>query len=574
MEPRFPFYFVLAHGAQTPVAVHPVAYRFYAEKQRGKVIASEIPLRTCLEAQRKRTMKNISEIAFRNAFVNNFPGDGSGNRKPRQTPGMFYSKAMPTPVNKVTLLAWSDSLAEELEIAKPTTQSEVNVLGGNAVTPSMKPYAACYAGHQFGNWAGQLGDGRAITLGELVTSKGQKWELQLKGAGPTAYSRRGDGRAVLRSSVREYLMSEAMHCLRVPTTRALSLVNTGEPVLRDMFYDGRLANEPGAIVMRVAPGFLRFGNFEMLAARGEIKNLRKLVAWTISNYYPHIQGEDRVITWYKEVVERTALLMIEWHRVGFVHGVMNTDNMSILGLTIDYGPYSFVDNYDPLFTPNTTDLPGRRYAFARQAAVAKWNLGALGGALLPLLAGREELMKVIDGYDDVYRKAFYSMMGTKLGLEEARPEDIPLISDLEKMLAAVQPDMTIFYRLLADLSLEVKSKEEALQHFGESFYEEPSQNGADLFFHWIQRYIDRRSANSIGSEGPVKRMREANPRFILRNYLLHQAIEALEKGDDRLFQKLQAAMKEPYANKHDEFFEKRPLWASEKAGCSVLSCSS
>jgi uncharacterized protein YdiU (UPF0061 family) len=519
-------------------------------------------------------MKNLSEITFRNDFVENFPGDDTGNRMPRQTPAIFYSKALPTPVNKVTLLAWSDELAEELELTKPTSQKDIDILGGNEVTPSMYPYAACYAGHQFGNWAGQLGDGRAITLGELLTSKGQKWELQLKGAGQTAYSRRADGRAVLRSSVREYLISEAMHYLCVPTTRALSLVGTGEPVLRDMFYDGHPAYEPGAIVMRVAPSFLRFGNFEMLAARGEIDNLRKLVDWTIEQYYPHLQGEGRVISWYKEVVDRTARLMVEWMRVGFVHGVMNTDNMSVLGLTIDYGPYSFVDNYDPAFTPNTTDLPGRRYAFAQQASVAKWNLGCLGGAILPLVSGQEELIKVLDCYDDVYWTAFYSMMVNKLGLDEARPDDNQLIAELEKMLSTVQPDMTIFYQLLSLPLAEAKNKEEVLQYFGESFYQELSEKESDLFFNWMQRYRERKKTNTISPEESVKRMRKNNPRFILRNYLLHKAIEDLEKGDDSLFVKLQQAMKEPYTAKHDEFFQKRPSWASQKAGCSMLSCSS
>ncbi len=268
------------------------------------------------------------------------------------------------------------------------------------------------------------------------------------------------------------------------------------------------------------------------------------------------------------------MLMVEWMRVGFVHGVMNTDNMSILGLTIDYGPYSFVDNYDPAFTPNTTDLPGRRYAFARQASVAKWNLGCLGGAILPLVSGQEELIKVIDGYDDVYWTAFYSMMANKLGLDEARPDDIPLIAELEKMLATVQPDMTIFYQLLSHPPEEAKNKEEVLQHFKESFYQELSEKEVEPLFHWIQRYRERKKTNTIGPEESAKRMRENNPHFILRNYLLHQAIEDLEKGDDSLFVKLQQAMKEPYTAKHGEFFQKRPSWASQKAGCSMLSCSS
>lgn len=236
-------------------------------------------------------MQTLSTIEYKKDFVNTFDGDESGELRPRQTPGVLYSKAIPTPVKNPTLLAWSEALGKELGIEKPAAQEEVDMLGGNNVTASMHPYAACYAGHQFGNWAGQLGDGRAITLGELKTTAGKTWELQLKGAGPTPYSRRADGRAVLRSSVREYLMSEAMHYLGVPTTRALSLVATGEQVLRDMFYNGNAAHEPGAIVLRVAPSFLRFGNFEILAARKEIDNLRKLTDWAIDRFYPHLQGE-------------------------------------------------------------------------------------------------------------------------------------------------------------------------------------------------------------------------------------------------------------------------------------------
>ncbi len=315
-------------------------------------------------------MQSLSAKEYKNDFVSHFPGDESGSLTPRQTPGVMYSKTMPTPVSNPKLLAWSHDLAEKLGIAEPADENDIAILAGNLVTPGMQPYAACYAGHQFGNWAGQLGDGRAITLGEWLAPDNTSWELQLKGAGQTAYSRRADGRAVLRSSVREYLMSEAMHYLGVPTTRALSLVSTGDPVLRDMFYNGNAAYEPGSIVMRVAPGFLRFGSFEMPAARKETENLQKLVDWTIARYYPHITGGEKILQWLKEVMERTADMIVHWLRVGFVHGVMNTDNMSILGLTIDYGPFSFLDAYDHTFTPNTTDLPGRRYAFGKQADIA------------------------------------------------------------------------------------------------------------------------------------------------------------------------------------------------------------
>ena len=521
-------------------------------------------------------MHNLSEVEFRSEFVNNFDGDNSGNLTPRQTPRVLYSKALPTPVKQVTLLAWSDDLANELEIAAPDVNNsgtDIEILGGNHVTPSMQPYAACYAGHQFGNWAGQLGDGRAITLGELQTSKGKTYELQLKGPGLTPYSRTADGRAVLRSSLREYLMSEAMYYLGVPTTRALSLVGTGERVMRDMFYDGNPEFEPGAIVMRVAPSFLRFGNFEILAARRETANLRKLVDWTISRYFPHIQGDDKILTWYKEVLDRTAALMVEWLRVGFVHGVMNTDNMSILGLTIDYGPYSFVDDYDPNFTPNTTDLPGRRYAFARQAAVAKWNLACLAGAIAPLVNDDTKLQATLNTYDDVYWQQYYTMMANKLGFDEVREKDVKFFERFEKMLRKIKPDMTIFYQLLIDLPADT-AEQDIVAHFSESFYADLKEDEVELLNNLMTSYIERIKTNKISRESSVERMRKSNPRFILRNYLLHQAIEDLQSGNDALFVKLQHAMKDPYSNRFDEFFVKRPQWATSKAGCSMLSCSS
>ncbi len=518
-------------------------------------------------------MQNIEKITFGAEFVNHFPGDETESNLPRQTPGVLYSKTAPTPVKSPRLLAWSAEVANELEIRKPTTEAEIDLLAGNIITATMQPYAACYGGHQFGNWAGQLGDGRAITLGEVKTVTGNTWELQLKGAGQTPYSRRADGRAVLRSSVREYLMSEAMHFLGVPTTRALSLVSTGEPVLRDMFYDGHPAYEPGAIVLRAAPSFLRFGNFELLAARGDIKNLTDLVNWTIEKFYPHIKEDGKIINWFKEVVDRTAEMVVHWLRVGFVHGVMNTDNMSVLGLTIDYGPYSFVDNYDLLFTPNTTDLPGRRYAFGRQAAVAKWNLGCLAGALAPLFETTTELEAVLDKYDDSYWGYYYQMMAGKLGLDKVQAKDVPLITELEKTLSALQPDMTLFYAFLATLPLEA-NEDEVAQHFSEVFYNQPDANQKARFFSVIENYQKRVKTNTISPKDSKKKMAETNPRFILRNYLLHAAIEELEGGETALFDKLQQAMKEPYSPKWDEFLVKRPDWATQKAGCSMLSCSS
>ncbi|MFC5272329.1 protein adenylyltransferase SelO [Adhaeribacter terreus] len=519
-------------------------------------------------------MQPITTPNYKSEFVTNFPGDATRNNQPRQTPGVLYSLVNPTPVNKVSLLAWSEELAKKLGIQKPETQQEIDVLGGNFVAETMQPYAACYAGHQFGNWAGQLGDGRAITLGEWQAPNHKTYELQLKGGGPTPYSRRADGRAVLRSSVREYLMSEAMHYLGIPTTRALSLVSTGEGVWRDMFYNGNPQEEPGAIVMRVAPSFLRFGNFEMLAARKEQENLQNLVNWTIEKFYPHIEGENKLLQWFQEVVERTAFLMAEWLRVGFVHGVMNTDNMSVLGLTIDYGPFSFLDDYDPHFTPNTTDLPGRRYAFGQQGAIAYWNLGCLASAIAPLFTDTEELVKALENYGEIFLEKYYTMMGNKLGLDEVKPEDTNLVAQFEETLAELKPDMTIFYQLLINLPSDLETEQAASNYFKESLYDELNQTEMKKLFTLIQNYQLRLEKNGISQAEKTQKMQQANPRFVLRNYLLHQAIEGLERGDDTLFVKLQAALKEPYSGKFDEFFVKRPDWASQKAGCSMLSCSS
>lgn len=518
-------------------------------------------------------MVNLSNKLFKSEFVNTFPGDDSGSTKPRQTPGVLYSRASPTPVQKPELIAWSADLAVSLGINEPTTD-DIKILGGNLVTDSMKPYAACYAGHQFGNWAGQLGDGRAITLGEWDTPQ-RTWELQLKGAGLTAYSRRADGRAVLRSSVREYLMSEAMYHLGVPTTRALALTTTGDQVVRDMFYDGHPAYEPGAVVMRVAPSFLRFGNFEMLAARNETANLQQLVNWTIGNFYPHIEGEDKILRWFGEVVERTATMIVEWLRVGFVHGVMNTDNMSILGLTIDYGPYSFLDNYDPGFTPNTTDLPGKRYAFGKQANIAYWNLSCPANALTLLIPDVEQLSSQLKTYEGIYWDKYYAMIADKLGLDGiTNDDDRKLVAEFEKVLASVQPDMTIFYQLLIDLQDELITGEEVMNHFKDSLYEDPDPAEITTLYSLIKRYQARLKANSCTKEASLQRMRKANPRFILRNYLLHLAIEELQNGKPQLFLRLQQALKDPYSRSHDEFFEMRPGWATQQAGCSMLSCSS
>jgi len=341
-------------------------------------------------------------LLFDNSFVRELPGEPETLRAVRGVRGACFSPIAPVPVSAPRLVAWSPEVARSLALSEAACASDtfLQVFAGNALLAGMEPYAACYGGHQFGTWAGQLGDGRAISLGEVVNAAGQRWELQLKGAGATPYSRSADGRAVLRSSIREFLCSEAMAHLGVPTTRALSLVATGDPVVRDMFYDGHPRTEPGAIVCRVAPSFLRFGNFELFAARGEVALLTRLADYTLRHHFPELGAPSPATyaAWLTEICRRTAVLMAHWMRVGFVHGVMNTDNMSILGLTIDYGPFGFLDNYDPDFTPNTTDAGERRYRFTNQPRVAKWNLIKLAEALYPLIGSIPPLEEALVAY--------------------------------------------------------------------------------------------------------------------------------------------------------------------------------
>jgi uncharacterized protein YdiU (UPF0061 family) len=496
---------------------------------------------------------DLSQLRFENSFVEALPGDPSPSNLPRQVPNACYSRVDPTPVREPKLLAWSGPMADLLGLLKP---SDPAVLAGNRVLPGMKPYAARYGGHQFGQWAGQLGDGRAITLGEVIATDGSRQELQLKGAGRTPYSRTADGRAVLRSSLREFACSEAMHFLGVPTTRALSLVATGEKVIRDMFYDGHPAAEPGAIVCRVAPSFVRFGNFEILNERNEHDLLRALADYLIGNHFPG----HTYASWFQEICRRTALLMVDWMRLGFVHGVMNTDNMSILGLTIDYGPYGWLEGYDPMWTPNTTDAHSRRYTYGNQPQIGHWNLARLAEALLPL-AAREDLEKGLALYADTFNEAWPRALAQKLGLAALdQPGDESLVKDLFSLMMERETDFTLFFRRLAEPDME---------SLRPAFYAEPPPG----MQAWLARYAER----AQGEAGAAERMRLANPKYVFRNYLAVQAIDALEQGGDAtLLERLMRVLQRPYDEQpeHDELAQRRPEWARERPGASALSCSS
>jgi serine/tyrosine/threonine adenylyltransferase len=444
----------------------------------------------------------------------------------------------------------------------------------------MAPYAANYGGHQFGNWAGQLGDGRAIVLGELVRPDGAIAELQLKGAGPTAYSRRGDGRAVLRSSIREFLCSEAMFHLGVPTTRALSLVATGDNVVRDMFYDGHAKQEPGAIVCRVAPSFLRFGNYELPSSRGDVELLRQLVDFTLAHFFPHLGAlsTDSLAAFLREVAQSTARLVAHWQAVGFVHGVMNTDNLSILGLTIDYGPYGWIDDFDLGWTPNTTDAGQKRYCFGRQPGIGQWNVECLGVALLPLVDGDEQVVhEAVDEYQRTYATAATRRFGEKLGfLFTAERGDGELLQQLFDWLGAAETDMTLFFRALSRLVVLDAAPTELPAGIRETFYGPVSAAHVAAGLAWLQRWWQRARSEPRAPADSARAMDAVNPKYVLRNWLAQDAIDAAHAGDLSKVQRLLDVMERPFDEQpdHDDLAQKRPEWARSKPGCSALSCSS
>ena len=532
-------------------------------------------------------ISTLDDLQFDNRFTRDLPADPETSTGRRQVTGACYSRVVPATVADPRLVAHSAEMLEQLGMDPKAVDDPLfaQVFSGNLALDGMDTHAMCYGGHQFGNWAGQLGDGRAIALGEVVDAGGHIQMLQLKGAGPTPYSRTADGLAVLRSSIREFLCSEAMLHLGVPTTRALSVVTTGEQVVRDMLYDGNARPEPGAVVCRVAPSFVRFGNFEIFSARGDHDTLRQLTDFVITSQFPDLgapsKGDpDVYVEFFAEVARRTARLIVEWLRVGFVHGVMNTDNMSILGLTIDYGPYGWLDDYDPEWTPNTTDAANRRYRFGLQAQVAQWNLVQLANALFPLVGAVEPLQEALDAYGSTFQRGWAEMMAAKLGLPGLDSDaDRQLAAEVLQILQLVETDMSIFWRRLATVQTgQDIVPRERVAALADAHYMAPAVSDA----HWArieafgEDYAARLTGLGIGDVERQVAMDRVNPKFVLRNYLAQLAIDQAEAGDSSLVTELLDVMRRPYDDQpqYERHAELRPDWARTRVGCSQLSCSS
>ncbi|CAM3978509.1 YdiU family protein [Flavobacterium sinopsychrotolerans] len=520
------------------------------------------------------------KLQIQNNFTAELPADSNENNVPRQVHQACYSFVLPKKPSNPSLIHTSIEAANAIGLSQEDILSAdfLNTFSGSTIFPGTKPYALPYAGHQFGNWAGQLGDGRAINLTEVV-HENKSYTLQLKGAGPTPYSRTADGFAVLRSSIREHLCAEAMHYLGVPTTRSLSLMLSGDQVLRDVLYNGNPAYEKGAIVCRVAPSFIRFGSFELFASREDHVNLKLLADFTIKHHFSHIQkeGVEKYLAFFQEVTQTTLNMIVHWQRVGFVHGVMNTDNMSIHGITIDYGPYGWLEDYNSCWTPNTTDNQHKRYRFGNQPEIALWNLYQLANALYPLIQEAKPLETILDAFSADYEKEYLNMMQNKLGLQIKKEQDIILIQSLTQLLEKVETDMTIFFRNLSNLS-KADAATTAFNSIKDAFYNEKDLDQTILkdWHDWLEKYSLRINEEALSDSERKEQMNLVNPKYVLRNYMAQLCIDDADKGDYSLLNELFEMLKKPYDEQPNfqKWFAKRPDWARDKVGCSMLSCSS
>ena len=472
-------------------------------------------------------------------------------------PEKFYSRLAPTPLPEPYLVAANSGAFDLIGLPPEAAAAPafVDLFTGNAVPPGCRPLSAVYAGHQFGHFVPQLGDGRAITIGEAVGASGLQ-EVQLKGAGMTPYSRMGDGRAVLRSSIREYLCSEAMHGLGIPTTRALAITGSDQPVIRETV-------ETAAVVTRVAPSFVRFGSFEFWYRRRDADAVRILADFVIDHYFPEAgEGEARYPAFLAKVVQRTARLMAQWQSVGFMHGVMNTDNMSILGLTLDYGPFGFMEAFEPGHICNHTDEQGR-YAYDMQPRVGLWNLYALGQALVPLMAP-EVIEAQLHTYEAAFDSAQNALLRAKLGFAAEQESDHELVNEMFALMAESHADFTLFFRNLSRLSAADATGDAAVRDL---------VINRERFDAWAARYRARLQSEGSVDAARAIAMNRANPKYVLRNYLAEVAIrKARDERDYSEIETLRKLLSAPFDEQPDNerYAALPPGWASHLE----VSCSS
>eukprot|EP00062_Callorhinchus_milii_P006756 gi/632947628/ref/XP_007889143.1/ PREDICTED: selenoprotein O [Callorhinchus milii] len=600
-------------------------------------------------------------LNFDNLALRSLPVDSSGERSCRRVPGACFSLAGATPVDNPRLVASSRTALELLELPPLPEALLADHFSGNAPPAGSRSAAHCYCGHQFGSFAGQLGDGAALYLGEVVNSRGQRWELQLKGAGPTPYSRQSDGRKVLRSSIREFLCSEAMFHLGIPTTRAGTCVTSDTKVLRDVFYDGNSKHENCTIILRIAPTFLRFGSFEILKPEDELTGRQgpssnrndiriQMLDYVIGTFYPETQQAhpenqvQRNAAFFREVTQRTARLVAEWQCVGFCHGVLNTDNMSIMGLTIDYGPFGFMDRFDPSYICNASDNRGR-YAYNQQPEICKWNLGKLAEVLVPELPLKDSQSIIDEEYDTEFQRHYLQKMRKKLGLLQCEQEDDDkLVSELLDIMYRTGADFTNVFRVLSGFPIPGVSASFTLSDFLEKLIEQSSSleelklaftprmdprqlsillmlsqsnpqlfevigskegiakeldlierssklqqataedihsNNAKVWTEWLQKYSSRLATEAEGVDDVdeqnaerVKVMNLNNPKFILRNYIAQNAIEAAEKGDFSEVRRVLTLLESPYSEDsclEEETLQDAAATVQVSASCDLLT---
>ena len=489
-------------------------------------------------------MKKLDQLNFDNTFS--------------RLPDVFHSRLNPTPLPNSYLVSFNARAAEllNLDVAEVERADFPEYFIGNRLLPGSEPLSMLYAGHQFGHFVPQLGDGRAILLGEIKNSAGEYWDIQLKGAGITPYSREGDGRAVLRSSIREYLCSEAMHSLGIPTSRALCIVGSDAEVYRETI-------ESAAVVTRLSPSHVRFGSFEVFAYRGQHEPIATLADYVIAKHFPEISGApDKYLRFLNEVITRTANLIAKWQAVGFAHGVMNTDNMSILGLTFDYGPFGFMETYDPGFICNHSDHGGR-YAFDRQPQIGLWNLACLAQALTPIIEV-EEAQEALGNYESAFFRHYTELIGKKLGLSSVLKEDAALVTSLLDMMRASQLDYTNLFRSLGRFKVAPDEKNSELR---DQFIDRSA------FDVWADSYRARLQSEPGTDEERKARMDQVNPKYILRNSMAQSAIAMAEREHDfSEVNRLLALLERPFDEQPE--MEDYAAPALEWARHVVVSCSS